>query len=288
MMKALHRARLFRSSHVVREFSSKNSKEESKKETFNPFEIGLGKGTAPKKAPSTIEKVRGFFSSMTSSSKIEDQQKPKTADDIYQELKKTKKEEEAELSQDASEMEKRKKILGMIESSINRKYFSEKKLDVFFEQCFALKGPKAFVEEEKKFHSFLVNDLKLIIQSLKDVVNIVEMVKFAVFFRIGGEDPEVFELLSDQVQKNIKRMTTDQVLTVLVNFSHSLSPDTKEVFEVANEDFINRLDSNFNASDREIYVQPEDFPKIINLFLDHRQMTHDLKQGIIDYLQENA
>ena len=44
------------------------------------------------------------------------------------------------------------------------------------------------------------------------------------------------------------------MLTVLVNFSHSLSPDTKEVFEVANEDFINRLDSNFNASDREIYV----------------------------------
>jgi len=85
----------------------------------------------------------------------------------------------------------------------------------------------------------------------------------------------------------MERLTVDQVLTVLVNFSHSLSPDAKEVFEVANYDIINRLDTNYNASARETYIQPEDFPKLINIFLDHKQMSHDLKQSIIDYLQEN-
>ena len=106
--------------------------------------------------------------------------------------------------------------------------------------------------------------------------------KFAVFFKL--EDPEVYELLADQSKKNMGKMTTDQMLTVLVNFSHSLSPEAREVFEIANDDIITRLDSNFNAKSREIYIQPDDFPKIINLLLDHKQMSHELKQGIIDYL----
>jgi hypothetical protein len=76
-------------------------------------------------------------------------------------------------------------------------------------------------------------------------------------------------------------------LTILVNFSHSLSPEAKEIFEVANDDFVNRLDSNFNAHQREIYIQPEDFPKILNLLLDHKFLSHELKQAMIDYLQEN-
>ncbi len=39
----------------------------------------------------------------------------------------------------------------MIEKNINRKFFSEKKLDTFFENCFALKNPVQFVENDKKF-----------------------------------------------------------------------------------------------------------------------------------------
>jgi hypothetical protein len=46
---------------------------------------------------------------------------------------------------------------------------------------------------------------------------------------------------------------------------------------MANSEFIARLDSNFNAADREIYIQIEDFPKIINTLNDHRQMSHELK-----------
>lgn len=126
----------------------------------------------------------------------------------------------------AQEKEKRAKILEMIEKNINRKYFSEKKIDTFFEQCFSLKDPAAFVEEDARFKKFVYDDLKLIIQSIKDTENIVNLVKFAVFFRLGGEDPEIFELLADQFKKNIQMFTTDQVLTILVNFSHSLSPET--------------------------------------------------------------
>jgi hypothetical protein len=81
--------------------------------------------------------------------------------------------------------------------------------------------------------------------------------------------------------------TTDQVLTVLVNFSHSLSPETKEVFDLANDDLVYRLDANFNAVSREAYIQPEDFPKIFNTLLDHKQMSHELKQTTIDYIKEN-
>lgn len=145
-------------------------------------------------------------------------------------------------------------MLELIEKNINRKYFSEKKADAFFEACFALKDPAAFVEENVRFKKFIYDDLKLIIQSVKDPENVVNLVKFAVFFRLGGEDPEIFELLADQFKKNVQMFTTDQVLTILVNFSHSLSPETKEVFELANDDFVYRLDANFNAASRESYI----------------------------------
>ena len=70
-----------------------------------------------------------------------------------------------------------------------------------------------------------MHDLKAIIQSVKDPDNLVQLLKFAVFFRLGGEDPEIYEVLADDIKKNMNKFTTDQVLTILVNFSHSLSPE---------------------------------------------------------------
>jgi hypothetical protein len=97
----------------------------------------------------------------------------------------------------------------MIEKNINRKYFSEKRLEAFFEQCFSLKDPTAFAQDEKEFRSFITHDLKLIIQSIKDPQNLVELLKFTIFFRLDGEDPEIFELLADQIKKNMGQFTTD-------------------------------------------------------------------------------
>jgi len=83
-------------------------------------------------------------------------------------------------------------------------------------------------------------------------------------------------------------MTTEQLLIILVNFAHSLSTESQEMFDVVNNDLVYRLDSNFNASSKEIYIQPEDFPKIITTMLDHKQFSHDLKQSTMDYLKENV
>ena len=97
-----------------------------------------------------------------------------------------------------------------------------------------------------------------------------EFTKFAVLFRLSGEDPELFELIADQVKKNVSKMTTDQLLIILVNFAHSLSTESQEMFDVVNNDLVYRLDSNFNANSKEIYIQPEDFPKILTTMLDHK------------------
>jgi hypothetical protein len=49
-------------------------------------------------------------------------------------------------------------------------------------------------------------------------------------------------------------MTTDQLLIILVNFAHSLSTESQEMFDVVNNDLVYRLDSNFNANSKEIYI----------------------------------
>lgn len=58
-------------------------------------------------------------------------------------------------------------------------------------------------------------------------------------------------------------------MQVLVNLSHSLSPEAQSVFEVAADDIIYRLDTNYNPNERELYIKNEDLPRIINTFADH-------------------
>lgn len=60
-------------------------------------------------------------------------------------------------------MEKRKKITEMIEKNINRKYFSEKKCEEFFTQCFSLKDPQRFKEEDPKIQEFIEKDIKMLV-----------------------------------------------------------------------------------------------------------------------------
>jgi hypothetical protein len=133
--------------------------------------------------------------------------KEKTINDLYKEAKSSETPETAaELEQ---EKEKRAKILEMIDKNINRKYFSERKIDPFFTQCFSLKRPDQFIQDEPRFSHFINDDLKLIVQSVKEPANLVEFTKFAVFFKLSGEDPELFELLADQIKKNCNSMTVD-------------------------------------------------------------------------------
>ena len=140
----------------------------------------------------------------------------------------------------------------MIDRNINRKYFSDKKLDDFFDLCFSVKD-KLVLLNEPRFAQFVNDDIKFIMQSVRQVDHVVGFTKFLIYFRID-HDPELYEILADQIKKNIANFNTDELLTALVNFSHSLNPETTSLFELANDEFIYRLDSNFNATSRDLYI----------------------------------
>jgi hypothetical protein len=50
---------------------------------------------------------------------------------------------------DMIEKEKRDKIVNLVETNINKKFFSEKKLEKFFELCFDLKKPGLLLENKR-------------------------------------------------------------------------------------------------------------------------------------------
>ncbi len=128
----------------------------------------------------------------------------------------------------------------MIDKNINRRYFSEKKLPAFFDLCFSIKNTQLFLQNPK-IERFIHNDLKFLVQSIQVIENLVDFIKFAVFFKLEA-DPEIYELLSDQVKRRIGAFQVEELMQVLVNLSHSLSPEAMSVFEVAADDIIFRLD----------------------------------------------
>ena len=69
----------------------------------------------------------------------------------------------------------------------------------------------------------------------------------------------------------------DELLTVLVNLSQTLSPEVVEVFKLANLEFVERLDDNYDPEANQSYIQPEDVIKIANTLLDVDQMHDNLK-----------
>ena len=146
-----------------RNFATPGKPENEGEQKFNPFSVGLGKQktTAEKTGPSAIDKVRSFFSNMTTPTitRTKDDGE-KSVNEMYKESKKVEESNKARAADPAEDSEKRKKIIEMIEKNINRKYFSEKKLEDFFEECFSLKNAAAFLEEDKRFKSFIAHDLK--------------------------------------------------------------------------------------------------------------------------------
>lgn len=60
------------------------------------------------------------------------------------------------------------------------------------------------------------------------------------------------------------------------------------MFEVASDDIIFRLDTNFNPKSRDLYIKHEDLPTIINTFCDHNQMHQELKMRIHEHIVENV
>ena len=121
-----------------------------KKQDFNPFSVRLEADA--KKSPSAITRIRDFFSKVSGTGAEEAKEGAgKTPDQIYQQIKKEK--DDSQVGPDGkaltpqTDLDKRTKIMEMIEKNINRKYFSEKRLSDFFAECFSLKNPAAFAEE---------------------------------------------------------------------------------------------------------------------------------------------
>lgn len=94
------------------------------------------------------------------------------------------------------------------------------------------------------------------------------MSNLIVFFR-ADEDPELIEILCEQICKNVQRFTVDQLLSMLANLRHTLSPSVLEVYKVVNSEFSARLQEEYSSSNVENYIKPEDLIKIMTLLLDH-------------------
>lgn len=106
-----------------------------------------------------------------------------------------------------------------------------------------------------------------------------------VFFKVD-EDPELNELLTETVCSRIKKFTVDELLTVLANYSHMLSPNTLEMFKMVNEELCIRLTHEHQPTTLELVFHSEDLLKITTTLLGYGQMHESLKNGVIDYIAE--
>ena len=120
---------------------------------------------------------------------------------------------------------------------------------------------------EKKFKDFVYNDLKIILQLVNGTDNVEKFCKFMVFFKVD-EDPELITVLCDNIARQMSKFTTDEILTILVNLSHTLSPEALQIYFLANSEFVERLNANFNPENSDLYIQPEDLIKITSSLLD--------------------
>ena len=60
-----------------------------------------------------------------------------------------------------------------------------------------------------------------------------EITKFIVFFN-ATDDPELLDLVSDAIARQFRTLPVDDILTILVNFAHTLSPNAQDLFNMAN------------------------------------------------------
>ena len=78
--------------------------------------------------------------------------------------------------------------------------------------------------------------MKFILQTLDKPRHVVEFSKFVVYFDLK-DDPDIYEFLHDSYAVQVGKMDVDEILTFLVNFAHTLSPNTQSAFKVANQEF---------------------------------------------------
>lgn len=128
--------------------------------------------------------------------------------------------------------------------------------------------------------------MKYILQILQDVGNLVQVTNLLVFFQ-ADEDPELIEIIVDEICKHLKRFSVDQILIMLANMRHTLSPSVLNLYGVVNSEFVERMHDGYTTKDSNNYVKPEDTVKILNVLLDHQQMKEELKNGMLGFIEDN-
>lgn len=98
------------------------------------------------------------------------------------------------------------------------------------------------------------------------------------------DDPEIIELLCDVIIRRKNFIKTDDLLTIAVNLSHTFNPSVENVLEAVNSEFVTRLDDNFDPTQAELFIMPEDLAKIINTLNDVYHMSPDLKELMLEYI----
>lgn len=145
-------------------------------------------------------------------------------------------------------------ILSLIEKGVNRKFFREDRLEGFFDLCFSLGSENAAeLMKDKTFNNFVYQDLKIILQIVNGTDNLEKFAKFMVFFKVD-EDPELLDVLCDNIASKMSHFTTDEILNILVNLKHTLSPEALQIYLLANNEFCSRLNDNFSAENRDLYL----------------------------------
>ena len=111
-----------------------------------------------------------------------------------------------------------------------------------------------------------------------------EFSKFLIFFKVD-EDPELVELLCDQVCKRVKDFTIDEHLTILTNLAHTLNPAYEDVFQSVTSEFEERLAGDYITQNHELYLKQTDIIKIINTLVGFGRMTGELRHAIYDFIK---
>ena len=80
-----------------------------------------------------------------------------------------------------------------------------------------------------------------------------DFVKFIVFFGVD-DDPEIFDLLTDAILIKLRYVNIDDLLTIVVNFAHTLHPNAQTIFDAANQEVGQRIRNEYSAPTPDLFL----------------------------------
>lgn len=131
---------------------------------------------------------------------------------------------------------------------------------------------------------FIYDDLKKIIQQIMNPKYYAEASKLLVYYG-ATDDPELIDILTDAVARQFRVMTIDDICTVLVNMAHTLTPNAQILFDMANQEFGQRMRTELDNIDPSMTWRPDHLLKTATVLLEHRQMKGEFKLQMIEHIE---